>query len=344
MSSPYPQWRVLVIGCGSIGRRHLQNLLTLGQRDVRVVETNPGVLKRTCHEFGVEGWSDLQEALAWAPEAAIVANPTASHVPTALALARAGCHLLIEKPLSDAVEGTEEFVRLVHAKRLVTLVGCNMRFHPGPARVKALIQSGELGPLLGGRLEVGSYLPDWHPGTDYRQSYSARTELGGGCVLDAIHELDLACWFFGWPLEVVAMIRSGQTLDIETEELGEILLRFDGERICSVHQDYVQRWRQRRCEVIGEQGTVTWESRQHAVSEVLAGASQPHRWEYGSPYDPNTMYQEELRHFLACLETGIPSCADVEWGLQVMRVALLAKQSARDRQVVMVPSLVPWSS
>lgn len=335
------QQRMLVVGCGSIGRRHLQNLLALGQRDIRLVETDPKTLARTCQEFGLQGWSDLNEAVAWGPTAAIVATPTASHVPTALTLARAGCHLLIEKPLSDALEGTEELVRLSQAQRLITLVGCNMRFHPGPARVKAVIQSGELGRLLGARLEVGSYLPDWHPGTDYRRSYSARKELGGGCVLDAIHELDLACWLFGWPSEVVAMTRPGQTLGIETEELGEILLRYEDDRICSVHQDYVQRWRQRRCEIIGERGTVAWESRQRAVSQMMGGAAQPSRWEY--KHDPNAMYREELGHFLTCLQTGMPSCADVEWGLQMTTVALLAKQSAQDRQVIAIPSPVPWS-
>lgn len=333
-------WRVLVVGCGSIGRRHIGNLLALGQREIRLVDPDAGTLRRACDEFDFAGTPHLDGGLAWAPEVVVVANPTADHVDTALAAARRGCHLLIEKPLGDRLDGVEELIRIAEERGLVTLVGCNMRFHPGPRLVHRILASGTLGPALGARMEVGSYLPSWRPGTDYRRSYSARKDLGGGCILDAIHEIDLACWLFGWPQAVTAMTRAGTSLGIETEELAEILLRFEGELIVSLHLDYVQRWRQRRCEVIADGGTVLWESRTDDVRVFTGEATEPERLGYEAAYDINQMYVEELRHFLRCVSGLDQPCADVAWAARVTQVALAAKASARTHQ----PVELEWES
>lgn len=333
----FSRWRFLVVGCGSIGRRHVRNLLALGQREVRLVDPDASALEHACAEFGLTGSTQLEDGLVWRPDAVIVANPTAFHIPTALAAARQGCHLFIEKPLGDSLDGADELLRLARERRLVTLVGCNMRFHPGPRLVYETLSGGGLGRVLGARLEVGSYLPSWHPGQDYRGRYSSRRDLGGGVILDAIHELDLACWLFGFPREVIAMVRDGTSLGIETEELAEVLLLHD-EPIVSVHLDYVQRWRQRRCEVIGERGSVAWESRRGEVWALFAGAAEPIRLGYDPGYDANEMYLAELRHFLRCLEGAESPCADVEWAARVTRVALAAKESGLTRQ----PRALAW--
>ena len=334
------QRRILIVGYGSIGRRHAKNLLALGQRQLYLVEPEEAVLTQACRDLGLPGARELAAGLAWSPEAVIVANPTAAHVATALETMRHGCHVFIEKPLGASLEGTEALVQLAQASRLVTLIGCNMRFHPGPRLIHQVLEEGAVGSPLGARLEVGSYLPSWRPDQDYRRSYSARNDLGGGCILDAIHELDLACWWFGWPREVVAAVRPGTSLGIETEEMAELLLRFDQDLLVSVHLDYVQRWRQRRCEVIGEQGSIVWDRRSAQVQLMRADAQAPQSLGYDADYDVNHMYVEELAHWLRCLDGTEPSCADAEWGLGVLRVALAAKESARTRQ----PVNLTWES
>ena len=207
------QWRILVVGCGSIGRRHIRNLLSLGQRTLHLVEMDHVRLQQGTQEFGVPGTRTLEESWAWRPEVVIVANPTSWHVETATAAAAQGCHLLIEKPLSDRLEGVEALLRMVGEKQLIALVGCNLRFHPGPALIHHWLTQSECGKILSARFEAGSYLPSWRPGTDFRVSYSAQAALGGGCVLDDIHELDLACWLFGMPREVVAITQDGSALE-----------------------------------------------------------------------------------------------------------------------------------
>jgi len=334
MSAPTRQWRILVMGCGSIGRRHARNLLALEQHQVHLVDPDPATLSQACEELGVSGSRTLAQGLAWSPEAAIIATPTSMHVDTALELARHRCHLFIEKPLGASLEGTDALVQLARAHRLVTLVGCNMRFHPGPRLVHQTLAAGAIGSPLGARLEVGSYLPSWHPGHAYQYSYSAQEALGGGCVLDAIHELDLACWWFGWPKEVVAALRPGTSLGIETEELAELLLWFDQDVVVSVHMDYVQRWRQRRSEIIGAGGTLLWDRRTGHVQLYRAQDERPQLLSEDAEYDLNRMYRDELAHWLRCLDGAETPCADVEWGLKVLRLALAAKESARKRQAV----------
>jgi len=338
MTPRMPQRRILVAGCGSIGRRHAKNLLVLGQEQLMLVDPDPAARARACAEFGLPGGSSIEEGLAWGPAAVVVANPTAEHVPTALAAVRRGCHVFIEKPLGHTLEGVEELLRVVHERQLVTLVGCNLRFHPGPRLVQGALAAGTLGRVLSARLEVGSYLPSWRPGTDYRQSYSARQALGGGCILDAIHELDLACWYFGFPREVFVMATAGVSLNIETEAVAEILLRYPDDLVVSIHLDYVQRWRQRRCEIIGEHGTIAWESRQADVRIVRGETGEPERLGYELDYEINCMYQEEMQHFLQCLDRVESPAADVAWASQVTRVALAAKASAASSQPVSLSS------
>lgn len=337
------QWRILIVGCGSIGRRHISNLLALGQRQLSLVDADGQTLRRACEEFHLPGVHTLDEGLAWSPDAVMVATPTADHLRVALAAARCGAHLFIEKPLADTLEGAEELIRLVNERGLVTLVGCNMRFHPGPQLVRQVLADGRLGHPLGARLEVGSFLPSWRPDIDYRTSYSARKDRGGGCVLDGIHELDIACWLFGFPHEVFAVVRQGTSLQIETEELAEIILRYPSELVVSVHLDYVQQWRQRRYEVIASRGTVVWEHRRHEVMMFQGETGGPIRLGYESTYDVNQMYREELQHFLRCLNGVEQPVADIRWAAQVSRVALAVKQSAQTHQALSLlgePSLV----
>jgi predicted dehydrogenase len=118
----------------------------------------------------------VEAGLEWAPELVIVATPTALHAEHALAAARRGCHVFVEKPLAHSSAGVWELADEVARRDLISLVGCNMRFHPGPAAVKRLLDSGAIGRVLFARLHAGSYLPEWRPGQDYRESYSAKAD------------------------------------------------------------------------------------------------------------------------------------------------------------------------
>ena len=211
--------RFAIVGLGSIGRRHLRNLLQLGQRDIILVRT----FRSTLPEEELRGFPavrSLQSALEMGVDAVIVSNPTAMHMATALEAARAGVHLFLEKPISHTWEGVEALRDLVQARGLKVLVGFQFRFHPTLRRVREWIAEGGIGRPLFFRAHWGEYLPDWHPWEDYRQSYAARADLGGGVVRTLCHPLDYARFLLGDAR--VAWAYTAGVSDLELEDVEDL--------------------------------------------------------------------------------------------------------------------------
>lgn len=329
--------RVLIVGFGSIGRRHAQNLQTLGGRELSVCDTDH--LRRVeAHQMvGPATFERLEAALDHGPAVVFVCTPPSSHVPIALEAARRGCHLFIEKPLThDLTAETITLLDEVRRRRLVALVGCNMRFHPGLRTVKSLVDAGSIGRVVAARVEVGQYLPDWHPWEDYRQMYSARRDLGGGVLLDAVHEIDYIRWILGEVEAVVCIAGKLSHLEIETEDTAALLLRFVSGAIGEVHMDYVQRAYSRTCHIIGEEGTIRWD---YSAGEVRWYSAATDAWRvFANPagWEPNQMYLDEVRHLFDCLAGEAYPEQDIHNAAIVVRIALAARRSAADGRSVAV--------
>jgi predicted dehydrogenase len=318
--------RVAVLGCGSIGRRHAANLRELGTGAVLAYDPQPAAL-RAAAETGAATTESLERVWAFRPDAVIVAAPTDQHVSLALEAARRGCHLLIEKPLAHELNGIDTLVRKAQERGLVTLVACNMRFHPGPAAIQRLLDVGAIGRVIAARLQTGSYLPRWRPGQDYRASYSA-SATSGGAVLDCIHEIDLALWYFGPASLCGSAIVPAQTLGLATDGVAELLLRHSSGVLCSVHLNFVQRDYRRGCQVIGSEGTLYWDfvegrvtryGPDGALAETIA---QPIAWQ------TNDMYLAELEHFLDAASRRTPTMNPLDHGIAALELALQARGQA----------------
>jgi len=318
----------LVIGCGSIGRRHAANLVSLGARNVTIFDPAEERRRRLASELGLDAVHSLDQAWERKPDAVIIAVPTSLHVSLALEAARRGCHSFVEKPLSDRFDNVDDLLKTVHALGLVTLVGCNMRWHPGLAMVKALVSNETVGRVIAARVEVGQYLPDWHPWEDYRQGYSARKDLGGGVILDAIHEIDYIRWLLGEITGVTCVAGKYSRLEIETEDVAAMLLRFEKGAVGEIHLDYVQRAYSRTCQIIGEAGTIHWDYTAGTVRWYLASDKSWHFFGNPQGWTSNDMYLEEMRHFLGCLNGIEQSMLDVFDAARVLKIALAAKHSA----------------
>ncbi|MBP7687326.1 MAG: Gfo/Idh/MocA family oxidoreductase [Thermoflexales bacterium] len=324
--------RALLVGLGSIGRRHLSNL--------RQIE--PGASITVWHQHtraDVVPGADrvvysLEAALAEKPEVALIAGPAVTHIETGLALAREGIHLFIEKPLAHDAQQVEALIALCHQSNLIMMVGYNLRFS-APLRVMQQAASdGRIGRLLGLRAEVGQYLPDWRKDTDYRQGVSARRELGGGAILELSHELDYARWLMGEVKTVSAQADRVGDLDIDVEDLAEITLRFQSGAIGQVHVDMLQRAATRVCRLIGTEGTLTWDAIGNQVRLFEAATQTWSDLHPATSIDRNAMYVAELKHFLECVAQRTPPLIGGEDGWRVLQIALAAKQSAREQRVI----------
>lgn len=326
---------VLIAGFGSIGQRHARNLLALGVRRIGAFDPEPS-RRKAAEELGIATFAALEGALDAHPSVVFVCTPPAFHVEVAAAAAERGCHLFIEKPLSDRVDGVDELVDAVRRQRLASMVACNLRFHPGLGLVKELLEDAVAGRVVAVRAEFGQYLPDWHPREDYRRTYSATASLGGGVILDAIHEIDYCRWLMGEVDAVACFAGKLSGLEVETEDVAALLLHFSRGAIGEIHVDYVQRAYSRTFQVIGDAGTLRWDYGSGETKWYTAATQQWRSTRNPEGWEPNRMYVDELRHFLECFERGTPTMCDVSEGRRVLEIALAARRSAAQGRSVSV--------
>jgi predicted dehydrogenase len=319
----------MIAGLGSIGRRHLSNLLQLGVREILLYRTRAEPLKEA-PELPV--FTDLAQALAIKPTIVLVSNPTAYHLPLALTAARAGCHLFVEKPLSNSWDGVEELISIIRQNHLITLVGFDLRFDQALCQVKDLIEDGCIGRCLSIQAQVGQYLPDWHPWEDYRQGMSARTETGGGVILDLVHELDYVTWLFGPVSEIFCFAQKVSDLDIQTEDTAVMSLKFNNGALGTIHLDYLQRVPSRTCRIIGERGTIVWDYFAQKVTCYSPSKKDPWEFEYARA-QRNDRFLAEMRHLVDCVEGRDRPKVDIVSGSDTLKLALAAKRSAATGKV-----------
>jgi predicted dehydrogenase len=341
--------KVLIVGLGSIGQRHVRNLREILGQDVDIhamrsrglehvldnrqqITSPDGLLER----YGIRAFSDLDDALAEQPTAVFVCNPNSMHLPVAMAAAQAGCHLFIEKPLSHSVDGIDALVQIVSEKNLAALVGYQLRFHPCVQTVQALLRDERIGRIVAARVVDAEYLPDWHPYEDYRESYAARRALGGGTILARIHEMDYLYGFFGLPSRVMTIGGHLSDLEIDVEDVASSLFEFgEAQRRFPVHlhQDMVSRRAKRSCDITGDAG--------HIEMDLLAGTVRV-RGKDGleeeihdfRDLDRNQLFLDELRHFLACVDGDAEPVVTLRDGAESLRMAVAAQQSLETRAVV----------
>ncbi len=313
----------LIIGGGSIGKRHLKNLIGLGH-SVAVCEPAADRAKKIESELGVKVFTDLAKALAGSFDAALITNPNVYHLDTAIQAAQSGCHLFIEKPVSHTLEGLDELLSLVEQKGLKTLVGCNWKFHPSFKLMKQLLDRGEIGRVISFSVNFGQYLPDWHPWEDYRKGYSANRSLGGGILLDS-HEFDYLQWFLGPLAKVVCLNGRYSDLEIDTEDVAEVVVETEQRALGNVHLDYVQRLYRRFYHFYGTEGTIEWD---YQTKKVMLYTARDKQWQYfdeDRDYDLNQMYVDEMKHFIAVLQGQEASVNDVRQARSVLDTIMRAK-------------------
>ncbi len=324
--------KFLIAGLGSIGRRHLRNLLALGERDILLYRTGRSSLP----DDELKGYlveTELEAALDHQPDAVIVANPTSLHLEVAIPAAERGCHLLLEKPISHSMDSVDQLQKAVQRGGGQVLVGFQFRFHPGLRKIKELLSASTspIGKPLSARAHWGEYLPDWHPWEDYRQGYSARAELGGGVILTLCHPLDYLRWLLGDVEALWAFAGRLGNLSLDLEDTAEIGLRFADNTLGSVHLDYNQRPSAHTLEIVGSQGTIRWDN---ADGAVHLHHEKWHVFPVPPSFERNDLFLAEMRHFQAVVRGEEEPLCSLDDGLQALRLALAARQSALECKLI----------
>lgn len=327
--------RILIVGLGSIGQRHLRLARQLHPNaDIRILRHQAGSpVPNTAN--GV--FSRIEDACAFAPQLAAIASPASLHIATAQYLANNGTHLLIEKPLSNSLDGVRSLLQTCRERGTVLMTGYNLRFLPSLQRFRELLSEGGIGDVLSIRCEVGQYLPAWRPDSDYRLGVTARRELGGGAVLELSHELDYLRWIFGEVDWVKATLCRQSRLEIDVEDSAHLMLGFapnsDGKQLIgTVNMDFIRHDSTRLCTAIGESGSLRWNGVSGSVSIYEAGGKE---WRDLFSHQPqrDDSYLAEWKNFTDCVNDRTTPAITGEDGLKVLEIieAIRASASSGDR-------------
>jgi predicted dehydrogenase len=303
----------------------------MGVSRIDAYRTGRGTMKLEGLTLPGETFSSLDEALRHRPEAVIVANPTAFHFSTAQIAVQNGAHVLIEKPMSHELTGCEELLEEAKSKGRVVAVGCNLRFHPLLVALKDVIWKRELGQPLTASAEFCAYLPEWHPWEDFRQSYAARSELGGGVILTHTHEIDYLLWLFGPAAEVEGFCSESHPLETDVEEAGVGMIRHQQGTLSTLNLSFCQRPEHRNLHIFFEKGYAHLNFLANTL-ELENGSGHVRQFSPPAGFSMNATYAEQARAFAARVagHSGDPLCTGTE-AVDALRVALKLRGEGNGR-------------
>ncbi|WP_434357276.1 Gfo/Idh/MocA family oxidoreductase [Parasalinivibrio latis] len=292
--------KVAVIGLGNIATRHRKNLkLLLPGVTVYAMSASGRIPEEMVSDCDVLVAS-VAELIFEQIDMVIVASPAPFHCRHAIPLIEAGVPVLIEKPVTTALQDAELIQEAAKKYMTPVAVGYCLRYLSSAIEVKRFIECGKLGQLYHASVEIGQYLPDWRPSKDYRDSVSASAHLGGGALLELSHELDYTQWLLG-PLTLQhAVLRTSQELGLEVEDSADILVTACEGSVVNIHLDFLQRKAYRYCRFVGSSGALEWDLIQNEVTfKTKSGANVV----YSNPgWDKNQMYLNMLKDFILMID------------------------------------------
>jgi len=342
--------KILIVGLGSIGRRHFRNLVALGETDLILLRSR----KATLPDDELAGYpveTNIHTTLRnHQLDAVVVANPTSLHLKVALPAAEAGCHILLEKPVSHSLEGLDALQQAAEKSGGRILVGFQFRYHPTLNKARELIRSGALGQVLTVHAHWGEYLPNWHPWENYRQSYAARADLGGGVIGTLTHPLDYLRYLLGEIDALWSFNGHISPLELDVEDTAEVGLKFASGALGGVHVNYVQRPPVHRLEIVGANGTLRWDNADGNLHFYKMPApfgsysdSPPapvvETFSLPEGFERNHLFIAQTRHFLNVVRgTENPVCT-LEDGIRAQKLVQAARESEAKGRLVKMASI-----
>lgn len=290
---------IIIIGFGSIGKRHYGNLLKLGYNNLAVFD--PADAAFAGFE-GIKRIGSLTDKALKDFKVAFICGPNNLHVKQAMMCAQAGCQIFIEKPLANDLKDVGKLINTFKKNKIIDMVACNMRFHPCLVFIKNYLNKKRLGKIYSLQHEFGYYLPDWRPKNNYAEGYAAKKASGGGIILDDIHEFDLLFWLNNFETVTESKFVFGRLSDlaIETEDICLASFKFKNKILGLVKCDYLQKKYNRTCKIIGKLGNIKWDFNENIVwLETKSGTKKIFK---ADNYKINSMYLDEVRYFFRCLK------------------------------------------
>lgn len=315
--------RIVLVGLGSIGKRHLRNISAIWPSACLIIVSASERQLSAAELAGCQQLS-LEQAVLAKPDFALIASPANLHMQHAAVFRQAGIPVLIEKPVSHQLPLAEDFVNSSDPDYLCSLGYC-LRYLPSALVVRDLLSADKVGRIYSVHSSVGQHLSQWRRETDYHNSVSAKSELGGGVLLELSHEFDYLLWLFS-TLRVGFCQLSRTELGLDVEERADVVMTGLDGLVCYLHLDFVQQVPQRSCMIVGQNGRIEWDLLGNSVYVV---SSTGRELIYHQPdWDKNQMYLLMLQDFVKAVDRKSKAPVPLDAGIEVLRLIEQAKQIA----------------
>ena len=302
---------VLIVGLGSIARKHIEALKALK------IKANLYALRSNVNaenELDIENIFSLENENT-VFDFAIISNPTHLHYEFIEKLTQKNIPLFIEKPAVNSLVGIDKLLDSIENKNLTTYVACNLRFHPCITFLKDKLDSEEL-RINELNVYCGSYLPNWRPGKDFRNIYSANAAMGGGVHLDLFHELDYIIWLFGLPNKSQSILKNNSSLKIDAIDYANYILEYE-KFTASVVLNYYRRKPKREIEIVFDE--VTWSV--NLINNTIKDDSGLLLFE-AKDFNVLQTYQWQLNYFIECLKNNKKPMNSMKESIPVLEICL----------------------
>ena len=339
--------KAVVIGNGSMGNRRIRHAKRLGIDDVLGFDIRADRRKAVEEAHGIRTIDSRSALIAERPDLIFISVPPAEHRQYIDLAIEQGWHFMSEQPVLHELRASNDLADRVEARGIVSHVSCNKRFHPAIRQIKEMIAKGDIGPVITGIVEIGEWLPDWHPYEPYTDYYPSKRLMGGG--LDVICDLEWVQDIFGSISRVGCLASKRTTLEIDTEDVVQMIVDFrDGPQVV-LHADMVQRAYAFNAKFAGERGTVEWDWANHKINLFQADSNQWQQfdeeieptgwpsmqmkpgWEWVEP-----MYYYDAQAFFARVKANDTATTRLREALGEVKTVLAALEASRSNTV--------WSS
>ena len=347
MKNKFHNLKGLIIGCGSIGTRHLHNLKSLGFSNIAIYDENKQRTNELSKKYGVTKFDSLDSALnVFKPCFSIICTYPSSHVKIASSCIDYNSHIFIEKPLSTNLNGVETMLKKADKKKLKVAVGYNLRFDSGLNLLKKNLKNSSNSVPLSILSQWGHNIKLWKPGTNFKNHYIL--QKGNGIILDDSHEYDYVRWLLDDEVEsVYCQTRKSKIIKTQTESIASIILKFKKGTIATFVIDYMRPCYERKCHIIGENGDLKWEyvpkngiKKQYGIkanSSVITRFSN-HKKSITKKFDLelNNMYVLEMKNFVNSIINNKKPLVDGWEGVKTLKIGLAALSSSKTGKVVKI--------
>lgn len=326
---------LLVLGCGSVGKRHARNLAGLGCR-ISCFDPREDRRAEMADETPlVNSFAELDAALGSdGTDGVVVASPTLFHPEQTIKAVQCGLPVLLEKPPAKTLAEARAMAQAAEQAGVSVLLGYTWRWWPPLLRVRELLESGCIGKPLHVQFHMSAHLADWHPWEPYQEFFMASSRLGGGALLDESHWIDLMLWLFGQPQSLYGQVEKNTGLEIETDDNVDVILNYPNGLRITMHLDLYGRPHEKFIRFIGDQGTIVWTADPNRIS---IGTGMEQQWQHEEfKLERNDMFLAVAREFISVLEgAAVQSCSLAD-GIRVMEIIEAVRQSHHDGQLVKI--------